>query len=775
MKKSYFYLLLLVNLLFLSFKLFAQEWHSIGPPQNPVSMCVTSNYFLLGTVYGGIARSTDAGISWRFSTNKNLLNTMITDIQHDPVEPQLVYVTTGPNDMGAGHGFFKSTDGGITWNEKNSGLPPFYIALSASRNISINPFSRNEIYIYVEDYPYESGIYKSTDYGETWNFFYNTLNGSINTSLIINPVDSTLKYAVESDLSLHKWKNGIDSVFPSTTINLSHGKPVAVFINPKTGSLFYITRAELYKWTENDTCISLTSNLKLKDLNFDYIINARINQLSGYIFLSTNSGFFKSTDDGVTWIQISDFKYMNLDIYLNEITVAGYSGIYSSIDDGLEWSRIAYGPNNSIVYSTSIYFSPNRNTIYTTVVDIYKPKKHLFKSTDDGENWFELNLPNNASPTIVKVNPLNPDIVYVGCGDFYTTNFGLYKSLNGGNNWKQVLPDSTLPVTAVYIPENDTGRILLGCPGTVWQSTNSGSTWEVLLSFTGSSSLNETSVVKISQTHPATIAVGTIANDQSICGFFITTDSGYYWERRINGLAEGLPYTAITAIAIHPINDNIIFLGNSASLYKTTNQGKTWNMCGFPDILNSGVVNDIQFAPDNPKVVFVAVRGVGTGEGGFYISDDDGETWNEINFPNTSYKSSTFINISYFNNNYRIYVGTLSFGLFMGEIPRITSVNRNKSTPIFTTLSQNYPNPFNPATVIKYHVGINSFITIKVYDLLGRVVKTLVNENQNAGNHFVTFNGIGLSNGVYFYRMQAVPADGQTGIFVSTKKFILLK
>jgi Secretion system C-terminal sorting domain len=83
-------------------------------------------------------------------------------------------------------------------------------------------------------------------------------------------------------------------------------------------------------------------------------------------------------------------------------------------------------------------------------------------------------------------------------------------------------------------------------------------------------------------------------------------------------------------------------------------------------------------------------------------------------------------------------------------------------------LSQNFPNPFNPSTTIKYSIPISGFVTLKVYDVLGKEVATLVNEEKPAGNHEVTFNAANLSSGVYLYTLQA-------GSYTQTKKLILMK
>lgn len=100
--------------------------------------------------------------------------------------------------------------------------------------------------------------------------------------------------------------------------------------------------------------------------------------------------------------------------------------------------------------------------------------------------------------------------------------------------------------------------------------------------------------------------------------------------------------------------------------------------------------------------------------------------------------------------------------------PNFTAVNETVVKPKEYNLSQNYPNPFNPTTQINYSVPKTSLVTIKVYDILGKEVATLVNKEKTAGNYPVQFNATSLSSGVYFYRLQA-------GDYIETKKMILLK
>lgn len=95
-------------------------------------------------------------------------------------------------------------------------------------------------------------------------------------------------------------------------------------------------------------------------------------------------------------------------------------------------------------------------------------------------------------------------------------------------------------------------------------------------------------------------------------------------------------------------------------------------------------------------------------------------------------------------------------------------VGRNNEIPAKFRLNQNYPNPFNPSTVISYQLPVNSAVTLKIYDVLGREIKTLVNERQTAGNHSIIFNAKNLPSGVYLYKLQA-------GTYTETKKLTVLK
>ena len=98
----------------------------------------------------------------------------------------------------------------------------------------------------------------------------------------------------------------------------------------------------------------------------------------------------------------------------------------------------------------------------------------------------------------------------------------------------------------------------------------------------------------------------------------------------------------------------------------------------------------------------------------------------------------------------------------------VVSVKNEEPVLQSFTLEQNYPNPFNPSTTIRYSIPTSEFVTLKVYDVLGNEVATLVNEEKPAGSFEVNFSAVELSSGIYFYKLQV-------GSFIETKKMILLK
>jgi hypothetical protein len=191
-------------------------------------------------------------------------------------------------------------------------------------------------------------------------------------------------------------------------------------------------------------------------------------------------------------------------------------------------------------------------------------------------------------------------------------------------------------------------------------------------------------------------------------GVFLSTNNGANWSLSRNGLADSSSY----ALAVC---DTIIFAGGSTGkVYVSSDKGTNWELFtgGLPGIFN---------------INFLAVKG----------------------------KS--------------IFAGTAGGGLWMHSISELVGVSEeNIGLPKQFTLSQNYPNPFNPTTIIQYSLATKQFVTLKVYNLLGKEITTLVNEERPEGQYSLNFNAGNIPSGVYFYTIRA-------GSFTETKKMLLLK
>ncbi|NWG29748.1 MAG: T9SS type A sorting domain-containing protein [Ignavibacteriaceae bacterium] len=175
----------------------------------------------------------------------------------------------------------------------------------------------------------------------------------------------------------------------------------------------------------------------------------------------------------------------------------------------------------------------------------------------------------------------------------------------------------------------------------------------------------------------------------------------------------------------------------------------------------------------NTLVADNSILFAGTCGDGVFLSSDNGENWNSVNsgLPNYSLIRSLFVSGNY------LYAGISNGGIWRRPLSEmITSIKETPEIlPAQFILEQNYPNPFNPSTVISYQLPVSGDVTLKVYDVLGNEIATLVDEYKPAGSYEFEFNASShsgevrnLPSGTYFYQLRA-------GSFVETKKMILMK
>lgn len=353
-----------------------------------------------------------------------------------------------------------------------------------------------------------------------------------------------------------------------------------------------------------------------------------------------------------------------------------------------------------------------------------------YKSTNHGTSWVALVPPGNIT---VQSLAFDKDFVYAG------TNHGIFVSSDDGSNWapsNNGFPDSL--VTTIGL--NDSGHVYAGVDvGDLFRSTDQGANWARHSAGIGYQDMNV-----FANFGGRTLFMGTDGG-----GVYRTTNNGASWVYMSNGLTDPL----IHAIAIK--RSGVIFAGgNTDGVFRSLDTGKTWNTVNTN--LTSTFINALIVHPNGTVYA-------GTFGGGVFRSTDNGDHWAEINAGLTSLDVFAFA----VDSSGYIYAGTLG-GMFRSINPT-TSVDKvNEVVPRSFILEQNFPNPFNPTTEIRYAIRDAGFVTLKIYDMLGSEVATLVNQVEGPGFKSVLYDASRLSSGMYIYRITS-------GTFTDQKKLMLIK
>ncbi|MCJ7555050.1 MAG: T9SS type A sorting domain-containing protein, partial [Ignavibacteriaceae bacterium] len=238
-----------------------------------------------------------------------------------------------------------------------------------------------------------------------------------------------------------------------------------------------------------------------------------------------------------------------------------------------------------------------------------------------------------------------------------------------------------------------------------------------------------------------------------------SSDNGTNWEH-LN------PYCSVYDLDFFGQLDHKIIVTDRFKIMSSSDSGVHWSQIFRTDSLT---IQNISYSSDGQRI-FVVTNTLfyGLPKTYFFVSSDNGNTWETLQLP--IYDLVIDMDI---DTEDAIYLASISSGVFRLKFPIVAIEDAKKNFPNEYQLHQNYPNPFNPNTVISYQLPVSGLVSLKVYDILGNEVATLVNEYRPAGKYNVEFhshsgNVRNLSSGVYFYTIKA-------GSFVETKKMILLR
>lgn len=700
-------------------------WQNITPQSNPIgTFCLTGENSLIACGYPNtIIKSTNGGSSWVNLSNYTnngyfykysyFLNENTGWIETDGSSP--------------GVRIFKTTDGGKSW---------LLAGINDDFSVRLMEFVND-----TTGYSFRGGrVIKTTNGGTNWNttnFPSNNIQwtgldfADVNTGwaagYLTFPYPSANYIAKTTNGGLN-WTTYEPGYFGSGLIkNIK-------FVNSQTG------------WYSGDSgFVRKTTNGGINWFNQSLVQNKVSDKLcfyddqNGWIMaLSPDSLIFRTTNGGQDWIStnIPIYGFHSGLKFVNQNTGYIFGGknsrqIIKTTNGGQDWFFLSSGIFKEI---SAVHFS---DATYGWAVG---GGFNYLKTTNGGDNWNLEDIPGEYFLNDVYFKDQQT-------GWMLTTN-KILKTINSGLNWITLYDTaqtgSTLGKSFYIKNENE---IFVPRGYSIFKSTNGGTSWFHQYINNGSFWISEINFFSESNGW-------LISNLDFSSKVFKTTNGGQTWVENFNAATKIVEVYFLNTNTgwLTAIRDDITSFRNM--IYKTTNGGTNWISYDLSETGNT-LFGKMYFENENTGIVI----------GGKYLNKT---TNGGINWSSYCILTEGFTSMCFLNPNTGWLCGT------EGSILKTTTgssvwIKRSiTQIPKDFKLEQNYPNPFNPSTVINYKLSTASDVVIKIYDLRGRELETLVNGRMQAGTYSITFNGAGLSSGVYFYRMTA---NG----FSETKKMHLIK
>ena len=490
--------------------------------------------------------------------------------------------------------------------------------------------------------------------------------------------------------------------------------------------------------------------LPLGAQTWDRQVSGTYAHFAGVHFLDAQTGWvcgsagkvLKTNDGGMNWflqggtpgVDLSDVQFVDV----STGWVTGLGGIIlKTTDGGTSWSIQSIGTTG---WLNCIYFVDAQTGwaagLYGTIL----------KTTNGGAIWTPQT--SGTASTIQKAS-----FTSATNGWMVTSDGRILKTDNGGTTWTQQLLNPPTTLNSVCFLSATVGWIA-GGDGKISKTTDGGATWLDQVSGT-SQQLNEIVFVNAD--------TGWAAGNGGIVR--VTTNGGATWLNQISsttenllslsfldtrhGYAVGLNNTILEYAIVHSVPIQLA----SFTATVVSNNSVRLNWTTISEVNNYGF--EVERAIGSPS-------NFETLPGSFIAGHGTTNVPQHYRFTDNAVQSGRL----YYRLKQMDLDGTINYTEPI-SVDVLTGVGEGP-LPIEFSLKQNYPNPFNPSTKIEFSIAKAGFVSLKVYDILGRGVATIVNEQLNQGNYAKTFPGDGLSSGVYWYKLTA-------GNFSGTKKFILSK
>lgn len=481
------------------------SWTSSGPQGaviTAVAMSSDNKILYAGTRGGGIYRSANGGTTWS-QINSGLTNTVINTLVIDPKDP------TAANTVYAGTaaGIFRTTNSGTLWQDLGANLTnPLSPVTTILLDGSTTSGTPSRVYIGTSDW----GVFSSSDGGISWNWKSSGLTSLQVSSLALDPVTPANLYAAVTNHGVFQSTDsgGTWTLLSTTgltdkdirTLALDPATPANIFAGTATGGIFTFTIGGGGWSTANNGLTNLAINALLigstslagteaglfrsynkggawtdQSAGMDNTLVHALASIpptnSPVALAGTGSGVYRSTTGGDSWVQVNsgiaatDVKSVTFSsLYI--LAATGGGGIYRSQDTGGTWAPANTGLTNYLANVSAFEAGSPSNAFVGTA------GSGLFRTTDGGSTWSSAGLSGQTVLSLA-IDPITPATCYAG------TTGGLSKSTNSGVAWSALsILGLSLRISAVAIDPGTPATLFAGDEnGGVFKSTDSGATW----------------------------------------------------------------------------------------------------------------------------------------------------------------------------------------------------------------------------------------------------------------------------------------------------------
>ena len=468
---------------------------------------------------------------------------------------------------------------------------------------------------------------------------------------------------------------------------------------------------------------------------------------TGFILTNGGGGYIFKTSTGGDWwsapYSLGTINNPHSIYFINSQTgwVSADDGIIKkTTDGGNSWGT--YNTGGTKLHSV---FFINHLTGWTAGGLNTNNGKRIYKSTNGGINWFQQYYTNWGREFY--------DLYFINSQTGWAAGYQgvntICKTTNGGEIWYETQAPG-LSIYSVYFYDSSIGWAV-GEAGTIHKSINGGELWTTLFQPFILTSENITDIYFANQNTGWALTSSLI---------YKSTNGGMNWNSQLVGTGGGSQFAfPVTSIA---------YVIGGLSVYKTTNTGSELipqPVLLFPSNNSSG--QSLTPLLDWSNVPIANSYKLQLAVDSFFTM---------ILIDTTTNVDSLIVAAGILNNNVKYFwrvkamnnLGSGPFSIiFSFRTQLVGMLSENSHTSKFT-LHQNYPNPFNPLTKIEFDIPFKGFIKLTLFDVLGREITKLINQEMNPGCYKIDWDASNLPNGIYFYKLEA-------GSFVETKKMILLK